>query len=40
MKTTNNLKSQINSSKIVELLKRICTALENLEDPDPVMNNI
>ena len=40
MKTTNNLKSQINSSKIVELLKRTSTALENLEDLDPVMDNI
>ena len=40
MKTTNNLKSQINYNKIVELSKRICTALENLEDLDPVMDNI
>ena len=40
MKTTNNLKSQINSSKIAVLLKRTSTALENLEDLDPVMDNI
>jgi erythromycin esterase len=40
METNTNLKNQINSNEIVELLKRTSTALENLEDLDSLMNFI
>jgi erythromycin esterase len=40
METNTNLKNQINSNEIVELLKRTSTSLENLEDLDPLMNYI